>query len=310
MLGVEVVRGTRVWGGYSPTPTFRLLLTGGRRAFIKGVTRATGDFPWAAIERERRIYRELSAVLGAWQPTYQGDFECDGWRVLLLEDLGPKSAPPWNTGLARRVMYSYSQFHRSTRGTTLPKWLPRPCALLGREGRSWRWADTDGVQRLAALAASRERDARLWLQQYAPMLRSLAASSTKPPRLGWSLLHGDTRSDNLRFIGDRLCLFDWPHASVGPIEADIAMFVQSIALESGIDPDLLVSWYEEGVEVDAGMLDAALAALVGFFANQAFQEEIPGLPRLRRFQRQQLHVTLSWLARRLGVDAPTWTAGL
>ena len=31
-----VARAVRVWGGYSPTPTFRLTLADGQRAFFKG----------------------------------------------------------------------------------------------------------------------------------------------------------------------------------------------------------------------------------------------------------------------------------
>ena len=51
-----------------------------------------------------------------------------------------------------------------------------------------------------------------------------------------ALLHFDTRSDNLRLqSGGRLRLFDWPYASLGPPELDVAAFAQSITCEGGPD---------------------------------------------------------------------------
>ena len=38
-LGARVVRAARIWGGYSPAPTFRLALADGRRAFFKATYR-------------------------------------------------------------------------------------------------------------------------------------------------------------------------------------------------------------------------------------------------------------------------------
>jgi hypothetical protein len=54
------------------------------------------------------IYEELA--------TRVGGVACDSWQVLLLEDLGPKSAPPWTLALARRVTHAYGDFDRATSG--------------------------------------------------------------------------------------------------------------------------------------------------------------------------------------------------
>src|SRR4051794_6569306 len=122
-LGAEVRRAMRVWGGYGPSPTFRLVLADGRRAFIKGVEPDSNEFIRASHTREERVYRELGDVIAPWAPAFYGSFERDGWQMMLLEDLGPKSAPPWPAALARHVMRAYADFHRVNRATTLPDWL-------------------------------------------------------------------------------------------------------------------------------------------------------------------------------------------
>jgi hypothetical protein len=53
-------------------------------------------------------------------------------------------------------------------------------------------------------------------------------------------------------------------------------------------------------------LDAEVADLALYFADQAWRPDIPGLPRLRAFQRRQFRITLAWAARRLHLPPPTW----
>ncbi len=71
-----------------------------------------------------------------------------------------------------------------------------------------------------------------------------------------------------------------------------------------------MAWYAETWPVDPTALDAAVASLAGYFANHAWAPELPELPRVRTFQRQQLAVTLRWAARRLGLSAPDWVAAI
>ncbi|HEV2235583.1 MAG TPA: hypothetical protein VGR57_02885, partial [Ktedonobacterales bacterium] len=110
----------------------------------------------------------------------------------------------------------------------------------------------------------------------------------------------DTRSDNLRFAGGRLVLFDWPWAGVGRPELDVAAFAQSVTVEGGAAPERVVAWYAERLPLRDEALDAAVAWLAAFFALRAWEPELPDLPRLRGFQRRQLAVVLAWAARRLG----------
>lgn len=305
-LGAEVRRGNRVWGGYGPSPTYRLRLADGRGVFFKAVAPTSNDFTRAAHAREERVYRELSELIADWAPAFLGSFESAAWGVILLEDLGPKSAPPWSSGLVRRVAHALGEFHQATLGATLPAWLPRPERHLLTTARLWEWTrQASDLQALASLAGDRSDEVLAWLEAALPVLQR--ASRALADVAGESvLLHRDVRSDNLRWVHGKLYLLDWPHAGVGPAEADAVEFAQSVTAEGGPAPETVLGWYAERAPIRPEVVDGVVAALAGFFAEAAWRPEIPGLPRLRGFQRRQLQVTLAWASRRLGLDEPTW----
>ena len=73
LLGSPVARAERVYGGYAPSATFRMLLANGRRAFLKGVYPLTKDsgVKWD-LENEERIYQECAPFMRPWAPEYFG----------------------------------------------------------------------------------------------------------------------------------------------------------------------------------------------------------------------------------------------
>jgi thiamine kinase-like enzyme len=158
---------------------------------------------------------------------------------------------------------------------------------------------------VAELAAGRAREALRWLDAAVPTLASASIGIVQadPP---FAFLHGDTRSDNLRWVKGHLYLLDWPHVSIGPPEHDAAAFAQSVMAEGGPESEEVMAWYAGVAPVRQEVLDGAVASLAGFFADAAWREDIPGLPRLRAFQRRQLRVTLAWAARRLNLPHPAW----
>lgn len=304
-LGVPVQRATRAWGGYTPAPTYRLRLADGRRAFFKAVGPHDGASVRASFIREQRVYHELYEIITPWAPELYASFECDGWRVLLLEDLGPKSVPPWTPAATRAIFHACAGFHQAMQGLSLPAWLPRSQLQLFAE-RFWDdAADSDSLQPVVALAGERAEAAVRWLQTAAPVLSHACRESLgiDSPSL---FIHGDLRSDNLRWRQGRLRLFDWPHVGVGAPEYDAAAFAQSVTVEGGPEPEQIMAWYAERMPVRAQVLDASVAALAAYFADRGWQPELPGLPRVRAFQRAQLRVTLAWAARRLGLPGPSW----
>jgi fructosamine-3-kinase len=305
VLGSAVSRGERVYGGYAPSATFRLKLANGKRAFFKASYPAPkGSGVRWFMDQEAQNYLTLERFISPWAPKFHGSFERDGWHVLLLEDLGPRSVPPWTSAKARAAARSYARFHRRTRGKRLPRSLPRTGYV--EYARFWRTlAKTGEIARTAALARRRSADAEEWLAVALPVLvaHERQLEQVPPP---FALLHFDTRSDNVRIHGDRLRIFDWPFADAGPAEFDVVAFCQAVAAEGGPTAERVLAWYEEVLSLRPEIVDASLAGIAGYFADRAWRPPIEGLPRVRRWQRTQLKECLRWVARRFDLPDPRW----
>lgn len=308
-LGTPVTRATRIWGGYGPTPTYRLVLEDGRRAFFKGTFQDSNTFMKKALLSEERVYRELASVLGKWMPHLYATFHADDWHVLILEDLGPQSVPPWTPSKTRTITHALAAFHRASLGCQSPVWLPSPDEELARENWMRTVEESQGLQKIADLAGSQARQALAWLQMISPTIKQTLQQEIL--RQGpYALLHGDLRSDNLRLKQGQLYLFDWPSISLGRPEWDIVPFAQSVSVEKGPSPEQVIQWYGEHFPLKTDAVECALAWWLTFFAQRAWQPEIPELPRLRRFQHQQLGTLLCWAARHWSFPEPEWIGPL
>jgi hypothetical protein len=62
--------------------------------------------------------------------------------------------------------------------------------------------------------------------------------------------------------------------------------------------------------LEENLLAASVVGISGFFADRGSSPDLPGLPRLRSFQRNQLKSSLRWAARLLSLPEPTWLAAL
>ena len=304
-LGSRVARATRAYGGYAASATFRLALANGRRAFFKaGYPPPPGSAAIFPIDREEARYRALAPLTARWMPKQYGSFQRERWHVLLMEDLGPATLPPWSPYKARRAARSYARFHRATLGQALPRVLSR--TQHQRFGKRWNELATSGELRHAAsVAGLRAEEAEEWLDVAMPVLRAAERDlvSAKRP---FVVLHFDTRSDNVRLIGDRLVMFDWPWASAGPAEFDTAAFAQAVAADRGPAPERVIAWYEQVMPLRPRELGGSIAGIAGYFAGAAWRPPPRGLPRLRSIQRRQLKASLAWAARRFALPEPRW----
>jgi hypothetical protein len=305
ILRSPVARAERVYGGYAPSATFRLRLANGKRAFFKASYPAPkGSGVRWFMDHEAQNYRTLERFIRPWAPRFYGSFGYEGWHVLLLEDLGPRSVPPWTSTKARKAARSYARFHRKTWGKRLPRSLHRTDYV--EYAKFWRTLGRTGeLARTASLAGRRAADAEEWLAVALPLFvaRERDLERAKPP---FALLHFDTRSDNVRIHGDRLRIFDWPFAGAGPAEFDVVAFCQAIAAESGPPAERVLGWYEEVLRLRPQMIDASLAGIAGYFADRGWRPPIEGLPRVRAWQRTQLKECLRWAARRFDLPEPRW----
>lgn len=310
LLGSPVVHGRRTYGGYGPSATLVLTLADGRRAFFKGTyPLPEGSGVRWSLDHEEDVYRRLGRVIEPWAPAYLGSVRADGWHALLLEPLGGTPVLPWTRPKAQRAVQSYAAFHASTLGQPMPAWLSR---TQHREFSGyWRAMARDeaALERLAALAGPRSGEAVEWLRGSVGTLRrgERALRRAEGPS---ALLHFDTRSDNVRLEGPLLRMFDWPDASVGPPEFDIAAFAQSIEAEGGPRSEVVLGWYEAVLPLRRDVLAGSVAGIAGYFADRAPRPDISGLPRLRSIQRRQLKASLRWAASLLDLPEPTWLASV
>jgi hypothetical protein len=307
LLGAQVRRATRRFGGYGPSATFHLALADGRAAFFKGVyPLPEGSGVRWALDEEERVYLHLREHITPWAPDYYGSLRAAGWHAMLIESVAGERIPPWTESAARRATRSYAEFHAGTVGKALPDWLSR-AAHLEFTGFSQSIADDETkLAQLAGLCPTTrlQRQAAQWVTTNAAAL----TAAEEPLRVAnrFCLLHFDTRSDNVRLDGDLLRMFDWPWAAVGPPEFDLGAFAQSVASEGGPDPEELTGWYADVLPIDDQVLTASVAGISGYFADRGSQPHVPELPRLRSVQRRQLKASLPWAARRLGLEPPVW----
>ena len=284
-------------GGYAPSATFHLELADRRTVFFKGIADEDANlFMRESIRREERFYHELSRELSDSVPTCYGSFAEDGWHVLLLEDLGPPTAPPWRDLDLRIASEDYARFHRKHLGVALPAWIDdqhwRPLS------RCWRQVEEP--------ASGEPNQPRKMVDWYHRNLESLqrCAEALNGATGHTTLLHFDTRSDNLRIHQGRLKLFDWNLASKGPAEIDVAAFAVSICAEGGPAPEEFLQNYQEILPLDVEVLFAAASAIAGYFYRVSWLPALPEMPALRAAQRGQLLSCLDWLARGGVIDFP------
>lgn len=257
-LGAPVRRASRIWGGYAPTPTYRLTLEDGRHAFFKGTYQASNKFAKNALLHEERVYRELGVVLARWMPQWYATLHHEDWHGLLLEDLGPKSVPPWTPGKARAITHALAAVHHSSFGSQTPAWLSRPEERLAQENWTRTVQESLEFQKIATLAGDEAPQALAWFEKVSPTIEYLLKQSTL--REGpYAILHGDLRSDNLRLTHRQLYLFDWPAIAVGRPEWDIVAFAQSVTVEGGPSPEQVMTWYGERFSLNTKAVECSLA---------------------------------------------------
>lgn len=305
LLGARVARATRAYGGYAPSATFRLRLADGRRAFFKGLHPGANEHMRRALPIEERVYRELGERIGPWSPAYLGSVRHEVWHALLLEDLGPATIPPWTASVTRDAARDFARFHLRNVEADLPEWLSRTDWQEFAEIWGRLRALEGGIRSAAALAGGRAEEAEEWLDVALPALEA-AALHVCEIRTPYTLLHEDTRSDNLRLREGRLKLFDWNWASVGPAEFDAVALAESVAAEDGPEPEAVIAWYEEVLALRHEAVAACVASFAGYFTAVAWRPPVPGLPRVRSVQRRQMKACLPWAARLHGLSAPDW----
>ena len=197
--------------------------------------------------------------------------------LLVIEDLSEGHwPPPWDDVAVASVRDTLA----ALASTPPPQWLEP----IDRDWLLGGWAE---VERNPEPFLSVGVCSAGWLETALPVLREAAETA---PVEGDALIHLDVRSDNICLTDRGAVLVDWNLACVASADFDVACWLPSLHLEGGPRP--------EEVLAEAGGFAAVLA---GFFGSRAGLPPPETAPQVRRVQKAQLEVALSWAARELGL---------
>ncbi len=271
-----LARSARVWTpvrrGYTRAERWLVDADDGSRAFVKA---ATDDSTASWLRAEHRVY---AAAGGAAFLPRMIAFEDGALPVLVLEDLRDAHwPPPWSPARIAALMAALDAMARVRGPDALDDLESQRPFLSG-----WTRVAADPAPFLSLSLCS-----EAWLRTALPALLDAQSSAVLE---GESLVHGDLRSDNVAFVGDRAVLVDWNWACRGNARVDLAWWLPSLEAEGGPPPEALLPH------------EPALAALVaGFFAAEAGLEPGDRGVRVRALQRTQLRRALPWAVRALGL---------
>lgn len=296
ILGADVIAFDAISGGYTTQHLARLTLSDGTRAVLKAAAPGVADrVDWGLqVRREIDAYRAWP-FLAPWRPRMRATFVCDGWTVLVTEEVaGAARIPPWTAPLLDAVGRGLAGMHAASAGW--PGDVPAPrdhrfherVRRAGRDqgdlpaswaGHGW-WAWLDRVLDAAGEAAA-------------------ALVRNAPPRL----LHYGVRSDNLFVRDGRLVLVDWPIARWGAQAIDSAHWAVSVEAEGGPDAPRVHARYLAHAPEAADQTTGAVAYVAGWLLCRLVERDGPD--RVQRMRLRLLRPALRWLGRRLDVEAPT-----
>ena len=286
-LGSTVIRATTQPKGFSPGLAARLVLEDGRRAFIKAVSEAANPDTPGIHRREARILAGLPAAAPVARLLWT--YDTGGWVALCLEDVdGRHPHEPWTEGDLALVVAAIKKLA----GDLTPAPIdPGATAADGFRNSINGW--------LVALQRA-ESGLDPWSSRHLERLVELEAEAPDAS-LGDTLLHFDTRADNILIADRRVYIVDWPWARVGAAWVDWVAMAPSVAMQGGPDPEAFLRRF--GVEgVPRHSIDAILCTIAGFFTVRALDPPPPGIPTVRAFQAAQGRVAVAWLRERTGWD--------
>jgi hypothetical protein len=298
--------GSRIFGGYGPSATFRIFLVDGRTIFAKGAGPNSSAQKWRGVSHEESVYSNIATIIPS-SPRYFGSVSVDGWHLLLLEDLrNVTTVPPWTHALAFQAVRDIAALH--LRGVSEADKVD----VVNSKGICDNWLNiknnNDVKDFFLDLFQEHRKEAEVWLDEVIDILIPIEADLMRQDQ-PWGFIHTDLRSDNLCFRNGTLVLFDWAEACKGPLSADIGFLLPSIEGEGGPLAERVFQEYKQvmsavGVELPGFTEYAVAVATAGIYASRAGKPPISQHPRLRDMQRLLLGPALRWSCNILGLPQP------
>jgi aminoglycoside phosphotransferase (APT) family kinase protein len=289
-LGAPVTAATSAGGGFTRAFAAILRTGSGERVFVKAAPLEDPTARWYA--REAALTDALPAAVRAARPRWT--LAEAGYFVLCLDAVdGHVPALPWSSAELDAALDAWS-----VAAAALARPAPDlvaiglpPLSEIAAEEFAW-WTEIEAgrepVPPAPGWAAAR-------IGELAALERALPAFVT-----GDGMLHGDLRVDNVLVDpAGAAWLCDWTWPCLGAPWFDTVTLLVS-AYASGLDADARLAPWEAP---DEGV-DAALAALGGYWLVRAAGGTSGASPHSRQHHRFSGEQALAWLADRRG-----WTSG-
>jgi hypothetical protein len=284
-LGGNVVEAVTQPGGFSPGLAARLRLNNGRRVFVKAVSEKSNPDTPLMHRREAQIVAALPTSAPA--PRLLWTLDEGGWVILAFEDVdGRHPGAPWTESDLALVVNALKKMAADLTPSPIATGVTASGAFEG-DINGWRIALERGEKRLDR-----------WSLKHLARLVDLE-SQAPAAAAGETLLHFDTRADNILIAGDRVYVLDWPSARIGAAFVDWLIMAPSVAMQGGPAPDDFMTRFDVS-GVSRQDFEAILCSTAGYFVMRALEPAPPGLPTVRAFQAAQGKTALEWLRKRTG----------
>lgn len=318
-LAGEVEDGEIVFGSFSASAGYVLTLDSGLKIFAKGTHPNEMAHGTQHLRQEIAAYENLP-VLKDVSPAYYSfvtDNDEDGWSLGLWEYILPDPVAHATTAMDD-VMTQVVKVHQSD--------VPPDVLLHARaqnfisgflnDEKKWRRLRDDAAVQEKFLTLFEEAAAgKAWLEKALPVLTDLQTRNAGAVYVE-GLIHGDLRMDNVIFGQGRTYLVDWPNACIGPVVFDLVYITAHLeSLGTGKAEDFIAAYKNAGGRAFTDDAAAAeelcpmLAAISGYFADQAYRAVPEKLPRLRWMQKSMLLACLNILSRFGKIESPPRFSG-
>lgn len=291
MAGSPVTAAHSQPGGYSPGSADRVVTAQGARFFVKAVSSSLNAESPQLHRREARIMNLLPAGLPT--PQLVGTYDDGEWVALVFSDVEGRHPQLSGTDL-RAVLDAVDAIS----ALSLP---PEALEVLP--------SLTEEVRGIFAGWARLRHDPHPgldpWAVEHHALLESLSATAADTVG-GDRLAHVDLRADNVLIDGGgRAVIVDWPWAAHGASWFDaLTLLVDARVTDPACDTEAALRQHTVFASAGAHQVDSVLAALAGYFLDNARKPSPPGLPTLRAFQLAEGAACLGWLRERLERPEP------
>lgn len=304
ILKSKIIKSEIVWGGYSPSASFHVILENKEEYFIKGTHPGQTAHGAEMMRQEISAYNNIPYLKGI-SSHYIDSVSLGGekdWLLGIWKFIeGAEKCRPWTKDKITKIIRTLANLHQNTEYKDIKEHVSKACEtnhvsdfVLGTAG--WRkFTSIDKKNNFCALFENPDQG-YAWLEEILPIFKN-ALDHLPNIKIKESLLHFDLRSDNILFDakGD-VRLLDWPDICWGPILFDLVGFFPSVQGESDLNCIDLMRIYQDisGLSFDEEDQFAVLASISGYFADNAYRNVPPALPRLRWIQKLQLDSCLDW----------------